>query len=218
MPEEILGGEETKEEVVADPSEEKTLATDDGKETKEEGTLLADETKGAEDNKSEDSKTDDDTGAPEKYEDFNVPEGIELNQEAVAKASEVFKEFNLSQEQAQKLVDIQTDMAKQEAEAQADAWKTMTDKWATESKDDKEFGGAEFDANLATAKKAIETFATDEFKAMLNFTGVGNHPEMIRFFFRVGKEISEDGVFTGGKASGVKDPARVLFPNMPGDK
>src|SRR5712671_3512851 len=44
-------------------------------------------------------------GAPEKYEDFKLPEGVELAPEAVAEVSTLFKELGLSQANAQKLVD-----------------------------------------------------------------------------------------------------------------
>src|SRR5882672_5288525 len=46
------------------------------------------------------------SGAPEKYSDFKLPEGLELSPEVVTEVSGLFKEMNLSQTQAQKLVDF----------------------------------------------------------------------------------------------------------------
>lgn len=44
-------------------------------------------------------------GAPEKYEDFKMPEGTELDAEVGAAFQGVAKELNLSQEQAQGFLD-----------------------------------------------------------------------------------------------------------------
>ena len=52
--------------------------------------------------------------------------------------------------------------------------------------------GSSFDANLKTAKSALDTFGNDALKSLLVETGFGNHPEIIRFMYRAGKAISED--------------------------
>lgn len=88
--------------------------------------------------------------------------------------------------------------------------------WAEASRTDPEFGGAQFDANLAVAKKGYDIFATDELKGILEQTGYGNHPEVLRLFHKIGKLIGEDKV-VGGGAGGSFD-ARAMFPNTPGLK
>jgi hypothetical protein len=49
------------------------------------------------------------------------------------------------------------------------------------------------------AKKALDAFGTTELRSLLNESGLGNHPEVIRFMFRAGKAISEDSMVTGTK-------------------
>jgi hypothetical protein len=49
------------------------------------------------------------------------------------------------------------------------------------------------------AKKALDAFGTAELRSLLNESGLGNHPEVIRFMFRAGKAISEDSMVTGTK-------------------
>src|SRR5215471_16234978 len=46
------------------------------------------------------------TGAPETYEAFTVPDGFELNDDVQKQAGDLFKGMNLSQGDAQKLVDF----------------------------------------------------------------------------------------------------------------
>ncbi|WP_051560470.1 hypothetical protein [Marinobacterium jannaschii] len=141
-------------------------------------------------------------GAPEKYEAFEMPEGMELNQQQIKAFEPVAKELNLTQEQAQKLVSLQAEMAQGQQKAAADAWSAQQEEWVSSIKSDDEM--KDFTATSASAAKAINQFGTDEMRQMLNETGMGNHPELVRFAARVGKAISEDGFInpqgdTGGK-------------------
>jgi len=54
-------------------------------------------------------------GAPERYEDFNLPEGFELAGEEKESVFAMFKGMNLSQANAQKLVDYFTNKVKRPA-------------------------------------------------------------------------------------------------------
>ena len=80
----------------------------------------------------------------------------------------------------------------------------VTQGWLDQSSSDKEFGGERLDANLAVAKTALDKFGTPELKQLMNQTGLGNHPELIRFFYRAGKAISED-TYVGGHKEGEGD-------------
>lgn len=165
--------------------------------------------------KSKDGKTDKaKDGAPEKYE-FKLPEGAQLDEALVGEFTPLAKELNLSQDQAQKLVDL---YAKTQGAAQksvADHWDNLNKEWQGKVNSDKEYGGADLDKNVAIAKKAIDAFGTPELKDALNLTGVGNHPEVVRFFYRVGKAISDDKFDTAtGKSNAPVDAAKLLFPNQ----
>lgn len=150
-------------------------------------------------------------GAPEKYE-FKAPEGNEFNPEVIAAFSEVAKELNLTQDGAQKLLDkMSTTMAAQ----QDQQVQNIRTEWETAAKSDKEIGGDKFDANLAVAKKALESFASPELVELLNQSGLGSHPEMIRAFYKIGTAISEDKIVKGtASPSDEKTVAQRLYPNM----
>jgi hypothetical protein len=145
------------------------------------------------------------------YEPFQLPEGLTADEEILGEFKATAKELKLSQEGAQKLVALQAKMAdKQQAAVQA-----MRAQWAEASKADTEFGGEALQENLGVAKRALESFASPQLRQLLNESGLGNHPEVIRHFVRVGKAISEDGrVVTGTKATTPNDPARRMFPNQ----
>ncbi|HBY4759123.1 TPA: peptidase [Klebsiella pneumoniae] len=148
-------------------------------------------------------------GAPEKYE-FQAGEGVELDAEALKDFEPVARELNLTNEQAQKLVDAYPKILAGVQQRQAEAWQAQTEEWAATVKADKEIGGDKLTANLGVAQRALDTFGTPALKEYLNGTGLGNHPELVKAFVKVGKAMSEDGVVTG-KESGQRSAAEVLY-------
>ncbi|HEC0985744.1 peptidase [Klebsiella pneumoniae] len=148
-------------------------------------------------------------GAPDKYE-FQAGEGVELDGEALKDFEPVARELNLTNEQAQKLVDAYPKILAGVQQRQAEAWQAQTEQWAADVKADKEIGGDKLTANLGVAQRALDTFGTPALKEYLNGTGLGNHPELVKAFVKVGKAMSEDGVVTG-KESGQRSAAEVLY-------
>jgi hypothetical protein len=155
-------------------------------------------------------------GAPEAYE-FKPPEGQQFDPEVMNSFSEIAKELNLPQDAAQKMVDK---VAPKILERQMQALETVRNEWAESARTDKEFGGEKLNDNLVTAKKALDAFGSPELRQLLNESGLGNHPEMIRLMYRAGKAISEDrfvGGTRGGQKSGPKgfnDLASALYSNQ----
>jgi hypothetical protein len=148
---------------------------------------------------------------PEKYE-FKAPEGVELTPEVLGEFEGVARELGLSQEAAQGVVEKMGLKIAAGQMARAEAAKA---EWAESSKTDKEFGGDQFSENLAVAKKAVEAFGSPALSKLLADTGLGNHPEIIRAFYRAGKQISS-GAFVpaGGGMTAAKDAASALYPNQ----
>ncbi|WP_334369466.1 peptidase [Enterobacter hormaechei] len=148
-------------------------------------------------------------GAPEKYE-FTAGEGVELDSEALKDFEPVARDLNLTNEQAQKLVDAYPKILAGVQQRQAEAWQKQTEGWAETVKADKEIGGDKLTANLSAAQRALDQFGTPELKEYLNATGLGNHPDLVKTFVKIGKAMSEDGMVTG-RESGQRSAAEVLY-------
>ena len=166
------------------------------------------------DGKQGDTSTTQDTKpeVPEKY-DFKLPDDVTVDPAGLEAFSEFAKEAGLSQEAAQGLI---SKLAPAMQARQAEVVQQLRTSWGDASKADKEFGGEKLSENLAVAKKAMDTFGTPELRTLLNETGLGNHPEIIRAFVRAGKAISEDRFVpsTGGAAGANRDAAKSLYPNQ----
>jgi hypothetical protein len=147
--------------------------------------------------------------APESYE-YQMPEGIELDKAAADEFSAIAKELKLDQSTAQKVADVGAKMAQRQIEAQA----KLVETWVEQVKTDPEIGGDKLDENLAVARKAMDAFGTPELKDVLNATGLGNHPAVIKAFFKAGKAISEDKFVAGSPKGAETDMAKRMFPSM----
>lgn len=159
----------------------------------------------AEGAKADEVKADD---APTEYK-FTAPEGVELDAEQTAQFTAIAKELKLPAEAAQKIVDL---AAKAEV-ARVAAFTATVQGWAAEVKADPVLGGDKLEESLAVAKRAID-LGPPELKALLQSTGMGNHPAVFKWAHTVGKALSPDKFVQGGNApAGNKSAEHVLYPN-----
>ena len=179
---------ETTEATTTDVKESETATTEEGKE----------------------ETTEQEANAPEEYEVFEIPEDFSFNDETLSDYHEFAKENNLTQDQAQRGVDMVAKMK----QAEMAQWVEQQRSWVEEAKSDADYGGDKFDENISVAVKARDSFGTPAFNEMLDQSGLGNHPEMIRFLYTVGKAISEDKVVVGGANATQKTRESVLYPSM----
>jgi hypothetical protein len=156
--------------------------------------------------KTPEAKADD---KPIEYE-FKAPEGVELDTELVGKFTDIAKELKLPADQAQKVVDLYAATR----QAEADAFTKQVETWGNEVKADKEIGGKNLEESLGYARKVIDSFGDDGIKSLLDSTGMGNHPAVVKMLVKVGKAISEDSMVRGATPSSTnapKDHASILY-------
>ena len=153
------------------------------------------------------------TGAPEAYEDFKLPDGMEMDADVLGEFKGLAKELNIPQAQAQKLIDFQTQLASKQAEAYQAAVTKQSQDWAASIKNDPEIGGANYDKSVQSAIKVIQSFGDPALTELLNTSGLGNHPALFKFCHRISSAISEDKFVLPGSQSttGRKSDAEVFY-------
>lgn len=153
-------------------------------------------------------------GAPETYE-FELPEGYELNQEVAEEFTAYARELNLPQDKAQAAVSMGVKLLESAQAKQAEAYAQQVSAWRNEVTNDKDIGGPALAENLSYAAKVLDTYAPD-LRAVLDETGLGNHPAFVKAFVKIGKAISEDRLVGGAQQApgAALDPAAKLFPTM----
>lgn len=197
--------------------DETTLAAQDTTETAgtEDVTLLGENQDENVDNADGEKTegTQSDKEVPETY-DIKAPEGMELDQAMLDAFTPIFKELGISQEAAQKLADTYAPLMSTKIEEirqeGLNAFQEVVNGWKDETL--KELGSENKKA-LAYAAKCRQKFGNEKFVEMLNETGVGNHPEMVKFLINIGKTISEDS-FVDGNGTTKVDPLKAMYPTM----
>jgi hypothetical protein len=151
---------------------------------------------------------------PEKYE-FKYPEGYQVDEAALGEYSTAFKELGLTNEQAQRLVDMDAKRSSSSTEASVAAHKQQVESWVGELKNDPEFGGAKFEANVGIANKALAAFGSPELTQFFKDTGLGNHPQLVKAFHKIGSQLGEGSIHkTTSDQPAAKSLAEMLYPNQ----
>lgn len=137
---------------------------------------------------------------PDKYE-FKVKDGLTLDETAIEAVTPLLKELGLNQEQAQKLADFHQEQQAKVVPALMEKYAAQQQVWRSEAKADKEFGemagGKSFAENMSLVAAGRDAFGDADFAKALKDSGMGNHPSVVRFLFKVGKAVSSGTVFTG---------------------
>jgi hypothetical protein len=155
-------------------------------------------------------------GPPETYEitltDANG-NAIELDAEMLAEATPLLREAGLSNDAANKLAPLALKFMER-GQAAADAANeahlaALKKQWAEEFRAGP-LGGAKADETIAVAAKALDALGFTEghpFRGLLDATGLGNHPDMIAAFYRLGQLLSEEDKFAN--PSGASETRQV---------
>lgn len=153
--------------------------------------------------------------AATQYEKFTIPEGFDYDDGKVSEFTALARELNLTQAQAQKLVDLHV----RHWLGYEEGLKAQKEAWGKEAMDDPEFGGQKFMQSLRDAQRFVSIFGGDKLKIALDATGAGNHPEIFKAFARAGRILGEDRLVTGAGTAAARggtfaDLANTLYPDM----
>ena len=156
-------------------------------ETADAATAEQSPTAAAEENSTEPSPTEISIETPEgmdafkaDFEAYNEAVNQWLKENPDAKATDALKW--VAERQAS-LVAEQTEEAMKGAQAQIE-------KWEGEAKADPELG-KDWDKTISRARLAMDKYGSDGLREGLNASGLGSHPEFIRFVARAGAALEE---------------------------
>lgn len=155
-------------------------------------------------------------GAPEKYSEFKMPEGVEFTADIKERAEPLFRDLNLTQEQAEKAAHfLAAENALMAAKAE-EGYKAYQAELVAAAKADKEIGGTKLAESAGQAKQFIQRFGRGEKGAealkVLDDLGAGNHPVIISLFAKAFKAMSEDSPSGGApNATEEKPPLATLL-------
>lgn len=137
----------------------------------------------------------------EAYKELTLPESLHGQEENFASFKQLAAELNLPAEAARKLMQWEAAACeagtKQADQARAD----ILQKWTEESK---ALFGPAYPREMAKALAAAERFGGEELRNLLDATGLGSHPIVVKTFHQISQQISED-VSVAGKGRNTTD-------------
>lgn len=141
--------------------------------------------------------------APDKYTaKINLPEGHEADPGMTSRFYKVAHEHGLSDKQAQAMLDLYVEQAGAAKEKLGgSAAETMAEL-------EKEYGGAT-QQYLRQAQRAVSDVGGKDLIDVLDRTGLGNHPALVKAFIRVGKMMAEDDPIFADTTSGGGETAQA---------
>jgi hypothetical protein len=192
----ILGEEPPKETVETPVDEQKAEKPKTDSEAKTEDTTKTEEGQSEE------------PAPPPVYEDFTVPEGVTLDAAQVKEFTTLLSELELEgktnhelvQKFGQKAVDFHIAQVKQAIEnvtkLYQQTWENQKTQWKENFLKDPEIGGNRFQTTVDAARSFIKAHGGSEeqqaeFRSLMETTGLGNHPAMIRLLANAGRKMSE---------------------------
>jgi len=142
---------------------------------------------------------------PEKYS-FTLPEGLTMSPEIETRFTELAKGMKLTQEQADGLVKLHSDImmeAMRSAEKQKNAWVEECQKAGLTTKE-----------KMSAAKLAVDSFdETGKVMQELIESGVAYSPNVQRFLQLIGSYLVEDNAPDSKPAPTARNAADLLFSN-----
>jgi hypothetical protein len=152
------------------------------------------------------------TPAPQAPEPYTItrpdmPDGVTWDDAFEKAAIPVAQKLGLSPTQLQGLADF---YAQHQSDTGLGAMRQRALDEAAASDALKAEWGAHYDTKLAQASRAARYFGGEQLIAVLNETGLGNHPDLVRAFARAGAFLGEDALRASGQVTGVLPPDEAL--------
>jgi hypothetical protein len=151
-------------------------------------------------------------GLPTEFDNYGVEAGEDAatSEEFVNEFAKTAFENNILPQQAQSLLKFVNEQAntqanllqEQQQEALSNGINAIKEEW-----------GDAFDENVHKAKLAVKEFGGEELSKYLNETGMGNDPQLIKAFSKIGKEFFKEDNFAGGEK-----PAYAMSPSEAQEK
>lgn len=146
-----------------------------------------------------------------------LPEGSQLTEEDAKEFQALAKEAGLSKEVAQKLFDDKAKKISNLVLKQEQEFEQKKATWKQQAEADEEIGGEKFKKSVLNANLALDKFAPQGLRKVLDSSGLGNYPDLIKMLARIGEGLSNDTMVSAPKSAAASSPKNVediFYPNM----
>lgn len=190
---------------------------DNSEDRKPEGQAVEEKPEGEQEQKSDDKeeKSDDKEEGKEEEIELDLPESSRVSEKRRDEIVAYAKEQGLSKEAAQAMLEGEHNAVVAFEEQRVGEFKELVKGWEKEAKSDADIGGEKFNMSLVNAKKALGQFGNEKLTQLLNSSGLGSHPEVVRAFAKIGEAMGESFIEGDRKPlANSDDPAKLFYPDQ----
>lgn len=155
---------------------------------------------------------------PEKYADFELPEGFQMDTKALEEFMPLAKELGMTQEAAQKAISLHAKAMGAVIQGMAEKRDSAYAQVIDEIKADKVFGGDKYEQNMGRINSVFEKFGGDanvfhQAVAQIAQYDTAKAKSMYAAFDNIAKAASvDDSLIGGGQAVTHENMADIMFP------
>ena len=166
-----------------------------------------------EEKKSEEEKPQNEPDKQEPKFELNLPADSLLDPAVIEDIVSYSKEKGLSPEVAQAILEREHSAVSSFRDAQLQHLEQQKIEWVKNAKADKEIGGDRYNESVELAHRVFKDYASPSFREELVKTGLGNHPELLRVFSKLGRDVyAEDKMIKPGiQAGGHRSSEDILY-------
>lgn len=138
---------------------------------------------------------------------ITMPEGVELHDDVAEALSSTCKKMGLSQKAFSTIINDMVPVLEAREQAALNEFRQSN---LEQFRNDPEIGGAKVHETMKVANKAYMSLCPEPARKLLEQTGLNCHPDLIRMFYQLGRQISADSAPRGGGTQG-GDPLARFF-------
>lgn len=165
----------------------------------------------------EETKADEkDQPEPITMDSITVPEGLEIPDELGQSFLEIVNNSDLTaQERAQGLIDLQAQAAQAASERVSEQVQEARKQWVEDTKALPDIGGDKLDESLGQIGNLLKLHDTDdgEFRQILDDSGLGDHPAVVKFLHKIAVAHSEGSPVSGKPSGQPRSQADRIYSN-----
>lgn len=133
------------------------------------------------------------------YEGLSFPQEVSVRPEIWDEFKNLAREINLSPQNAQRLIDLESRAAQLAGRNGDAARQEILQSWADKTK---ALFGPGYEKEIDVALRAADAFGGAELRDLLEATGLGNHPVVVKTFNQIGRLMGEDEFIGGAQTRG----------------
>lgn len=107
--------------------------------------------------------------------------------------------------------EYQAAQVKDAGAAQRAQFENVVKQWDADARADADFGGANYDANVQSALAGVRAVGSPELVDILDQSGLGSHPAVLKAFAKIGKHAQESPILGGEGGKGNVSFANALY-------